>query len=60
MSSCFVIIIKCWLKLLTCDDCKFIKYMYKMMKLDLAEWSNKVNWAWLVKDMSAKMGIYEV
>ena len=30
-------IIKYWLKILMCDDCKYIKYIYKMMLLDLAE-----------------------
>ena len=44
------------MKILICDDCKYVKYIYKMMLLDLAELPNKINWAWLVKEM----GFYDV
>ena len=59
VGRCYIII-KYWIKILMCDDCKYIKYIYKMMLLDLAERPNKINWAWLVKEMLAKMGFYDV
>ena len=59
VGRCYIII-KYWLKILMCDDCKYIKYIYKMMLLDLGERPNKINWAWLVKEMLAKMGFYDV
>ena len=35
VGRCYIII-KYWLKILMCDDCKYIKYIYKMILLDLA------------------------
>ena len=36
------------------------KYIYKMMLADLEEYPNKINWAYLVKNVSSRMGFYEV
>ena len=54
------IYIKYWLKIFIYDNCKYIKYIYKMMLLDLAEQPNKVNYTWLVKDLLSKMGFYGI
>ena len=53
-------IIKYWFKVLTCEDGKYIMYIYKMMLSDLIGRPNKVNWAYLVKDLLSRMGFYEV
>ena len=49
-------IIKYWFKILTCEDGKNIKYIYKMMLSDLIERPNKINWAYLVKGLLSRMG----
>ena len=36
------------------------KNKYKMMLADLEEYPNKVNWAYLVKDLLLRMGFYDV
>ena len=54
------IYIKYWLKILIYDNCKYIKYIYKMMLIDLVEQPDKVNYTWLVKDLLCKMGFYGV
>ena len=59
MRRCYIII-KYWFKILTSDENKYIKYIYKMMLSDLADRPNKVNWAYLVKDLLSTMGFYEV
>ena len=57
MGRCYI---KYWFKILTSDENKYIKYIYKMMLSDLADRPNKVNWAYLVKDLLSTMGFYEV
>ena len=47
---------KYWFKILTCEDGKYIKYIYKIMLSDFIERSNKINWAYLVKDLLSRMG----
>ena len=49
-------IIKHWFKILTCKDGKYIKHIYKVMLSDLIGRPNKVNWAYLVKDLLSRMG----
>lgn len=56
----YYIIIKYWFKILTSEEGKYIKYIYKMMLLDLDERPNKTNWAYLVKDLLSRLGFYEV
>ena len=53
-------IIKYWFKILNCNENKYIKHIYKMMLADLEEYPNKINWAYLVKDLLSRMGFYDV
>ena len=53
-------IIKYWFKILQCSERKYITYIYKMMLTDLDEYPNKINWAYLVKDLLSRMGFYHV
>ena len=57
----FLLIIKYWLKkILTAEDCKYIKLIYQLMLNDIEAIPNKVNWASLLRNMLSELGFYEV
>lgn len=37
-----------------------LSILYKMMLADLEEYPNKINWAFLVRDLLSRMGFYDV
>ncbi|MCG7875034.1 MAG: reverse transcriptase domain-containing protein [Candidatus Thiodiazotropha endolucinida] len=53
-------IIKYWFKILNCSGSKYIRCIYNMMLTDLDDYPNKINWAYLVRDLLSRMGFYEV
>ena len=53
-------IIKYWFKILQCNERKYVSHIYKMMLADLEVYPNKVNWAYLVKDLLSRLGFYHV
>jgi hypothetical protein len=53
-------IIKFWIKLLTTDENKYIKKVYLMLKQDIIENPNRINWCSLLKDLLCTLGFYEV
>ena len=53
-------IIKYWLKILECENVKYIRYVYDFMLSELERKPNTVNWASNVKDLLSSMGYYEV
>ena len=56
----FQSIIKYWLKILECENSKYIKYAYELILSDLQRKPNTVHWASKVKDLLSSMGFYEV
>ena len=53
-------IIKYRLKMLECENVKYIRYVYDFMLSELERKPNTVNWASKVKDLLSSMGFYEV
>ena len=37
-----------------------LSILYKMMLADFEEYPNKINWAFLVRDLLSRMGFYDV
>ena len=58
--SVFQSIIKYWLKILECENTKYIKYAYELMLSGLHRKPNTVNWASMVKDLLSSVGFYVV
>ena len=56
----YFIIIKFWLKLLIRPENKYIRIVYDMMVNDIEIFSNKVNWASLVRPLLLSLGFNEV
>lgn len=56
----YCIIIKYWFKILSADENKYIKQVYKLMVRDIDLLVNKVNWASLVRHLLMSLGFYEV
>jgi len=54
----YIRIIKYWMKILRCDDTRYINYVYKILLND-AE-NNKINWASHVKALLYSVGLGEV
>ena len=55
-----LIIIKYWLKVISSEDTKFIKCVYKMMLNDAEDHPTKINSATLVRNLLSELGFYEV
>lgn len=55
-----LLIIKYWFKILTAEDCKYIKLIYQLMLNDIESIPNTVNWASLLRNMLSEVGFYEV
>ena len=53
-------IIKYWFKILNCEESKYIRCIYYMMLSDLEEYPNKINWAYLVRDLLSRTGFQDV
>ena len=53
-------IIKYWLKIINCNDNKYIKYVYKFMLNDIHRNPNIKNWANMVKNTLSNLGFYNV
>ena len=49
-------IIKYWLKIISSNEHRFIKNIYKMMLSDIELYPNKTNWAKLVKNLLESLG----
>ena len=56
----FFTIIRYWLKIIFCDENKFIKHIYNMMLRDLESMPEKENWAMLVKRLLCTLGFNNV
>lgn len=56
----YISIIKYWLKVVQCEDHKYIKRIYNVMLNDIDERPNKQNWALSVKQLLSSLGFMEV
>ena len=56
----FLLLIKYWFKILTAEDHKYIKLIYKIMLNDIEASPNTVNWASLIRRMLSELGFYDV
>ena len=52
-------IIKYWLKVINCENNKYVSKIYFMLKNDLELFPNKINWCTLVKDLLCTLGFYD-
>ena len=59
-SKRFYIIIKYWLKIISCNENKYIKQVYYMMLSDIDAMPEKENWAMLVKRLLGSLGFNNV
>ena len=59
-SKWFYIIIKYWLKIISCNENKCIKHVYYMMLRDMDAMPEKENWAMLVKRLLDSLGFNNV
>ena len=55
----FVAIIKYWLKVISSEETKYTKQIYKMMLNDLETQPLKLNWALSVKELLCKLGFMQ-
>ena len=55
-----LIIIKYWFKVISSEDTKSIKYVYKMRLNDAEDHPTKINWSILVRNLLSELGFYEV
>ena len=53
-------IIKYWLKIIVCNEAKYIRYIYNMMLEDMDSMPDKDNWASLVKKLLESLGFNDV
>ena len=53
-------IIKYWFKVIYADERKYISKIYKVILNDIADRQNIQNWASLVRNMLANLGLFEV
>ena len=56
----FQSIIKYCLKIVECENTKYLKFAYEFMLSDLERKPNTINWASKVKDLLSSLGFYEV
>ena len=54
------IIIRYWLKVITCNENKYIKHIYNMMLSDIESMPESENWAMLVKRLLCSLGFNNV
>lgn len=59
-SQRYINIINYWLKVIHCQDRKYIKCIYSMMLNDLEVNPYKQNWATLVRDLLSRLGFMDV
>ena len=53
-------IVKCWFKILSAAENKYVKIIYNLMLRDINQLPNKVNWASLLRDLLMSLGFYNV
>ena len=53
-------IIKYWLKLIFCNESRYIRHIYNIMLHDLTVMPEKENWAWFVKQLYESLGFNDV
>ncbi|MCG8034648.1 MAG: endonuclease/exonuclease/phosphatase family protein, partial [Candidatus Thiodiazotropha taylori] len=56
----YLLIIKYWFKILSADEGKYVKLIYRLMQNDIDTKPNTVNWASLLRDLFSSLGFYEV
>ena len=56
--ECHLRIIKYWLKVCMSQENKYIKLVYNLLKADIQTYSNRVNWASLVRDLLSNLGMH--
>ncbi|MCG8032789.1 MAG: hypothetical protein JAZ03_11525 [Candidatus Thiodiazotropha taylori] len=55
----FYNIIKYWLKIVCCQDTKYVKIVYEMLLNDSNTYPNKVSWVILVRNLLGELGFME-
>ena len=53
-------VIRCWFKILTCADTKYVKLVYEMVLNDLNLRPNMTNWAYYEKHLLESLGFNNV
>ena len=56
----YLLIIKYWLKLISANEHKYVKLIYRVMLNDIESIPNAVNWASLLRDLFSSLGFQEV
>ena len=56
----YIAIIKFWLKIISCNENKYLKHVYNMMLNDMETHPLKQNWAISVKQLLSRLGFMEV
>ena len=55
----FYNIIKYWLKIICCQDTKYVKIVYDILLNDLNTYPNKVSWVKLIRNLLGELGFME-
>ena len=55
----FYTIIKYWLKIIHCQNTKYVKIVYDMLVNDFNVYPNKVSWAKLLHNLLGELGLME-
>ena len=56
----YQLIIRYWFKILSADERKYVKLIYRLMQNDIEAKPNTVNWASLLRDLLSTLGFHEV
>ena len=56
----YLLIIRYWFKILSADERKYVKLIYRLMQNDIEAKPNTVNWASLLRDLLSSLGFHEV
>ena len=56
----YLLIIRYWFKILSADERKYVKLIYRLMQNDIEARPNTVNWASLLRDLLSSLGFHEV
>ena len=56
----YLLIIKYWFKILSADERKYVKLIYRLMQNDIEARPNTVNWASLLRDLLTSLRFHEV
>ena len=56
----YLLLIRYWFKILSADERKYVKLIYRLMQNDIEARPNTVNWASLLRDLLSSLGFHEV